>query len=143
MSNAWWAYGSEFQIGTTKVAEIIDINGPSMTKDAIDVSHNDGTAGDGWRSFVPGWRDGGEVGITANWIPVAATHDGSTGLLSKFTGDALQAFKIETPAGSDGSSGTIVISFNGVVTSFNPTFPLTEQGRLDCTIKISGAVTIV
>ena len=140
MSNAWWAYGSEFQIGTTKVTEIIDITGPGMTKDAINVSHNDGTAGDGWGVFVPGFRDGGEVNITANWIPVAATQAGTSGLLSKFEDvDTLTAFRIVTP--DDGSSGTITISFNGIVTSFNPTMPLTEQGKLDCTIKISGVVT--
>jgi hypothetical protein len=139
MSNAWWAYGSEFQIGTTKVAEVIDISGPSMSKDAIDVSHNDGTAGDGWRVFIPGFRDGGEIGVSANWIPVDSTHDGSTGILGVFEGNSLQSFRIVTA--DDGSSGTVTISFNGIVTSFNPTMPLTEQGKLDFTIKVSGAVT--
>ena len=83
MSNAWWAYGSEFQIGTTKVAEIIDIDGPSMSKDAIETTASDGTAGDFTRTFLPGFRDGGEVSITANWVPVLATQAGTTGLLSK------------------------------------------------------------
>jgi len=140
MSNAWWAYGSEFQIDTTKVAEIIDIDGPSMSKDAIETTCSDGTAGDGYRTFLPGWRDGGEVSITANWVPVAATQAGATGLLSKFEDiDTVQAFKIKTA--SDGSSGTITISFNGIVTDFSTSMPLEEQGQLECTIKISGAVT--
>lgn len=140
-SNAWWAYGSEFQIATTKVGEIIDIDGPSMSHDAIDVTFTDGTAGDGYRSFVPGWRDGGEVTITANWIPADATQAGATGLLSKFEDiDTLQAFKIVTA--DDGSSGTEEISFNGIVTDFSVSMPLEEQAQLECTIKISGAVTI-
>jgi hypothetical protein len=139
-SNAWWAYGSEFQIATTKVGEIIDINGPSMSKDAIDVTYGDGTVGDGYKSFIPGWRDGGEVNITANWIPADSTQDGTTGLLSVFASDALQAFKIVTA--EDGSSGTMDISFSGIITRFNVDMPLTEQGKLDCTVKISGAVTI-
>lgn len=139
-SNAWWAYGSEFQIGTTKVAEIIDIDGPSMSKDAIEVTASDGTAGTGWREFVPGWRDGGEVSITANWIPVDSTHGDTTGLLSIFEGDALQAFKIKTA--DDGSSGTITLSFNGVVTSFSTSLPLEDKAGLNCTIKISGAVSV-
>lgn len=140
MSNAWWAYGSEFQIGTTKVGEIQDIDGPSMSKDAIEVTHNDGTVGDGYRQFLPGWRDGGEVGITANWIPADSTHGSSTGLLSIFESDDLQAFKIVTSG--DGSSGTIDISFNGVITDFNVSLPLEEQSQLECTVKISGAVTV-
>ena len=140
MSNAWWAYGSEFQIGTTKVGEIIDISGPDMSKDAIDVTATDGTAGSGYREFVPGWRDGGEVGITANWVPILATQAGATGLLSKFEDDdTVQAFKIKTA--DDGSSGTITISFNGIVTRFNLTMNLEEQAKLDCAIKISGAVS--
>lgn len=140
-SNAWWAYGSEFQIGTTKVGEIQDIDGPGMSKDAIEVTHNDGTVGDGYRAFIPGWRDGGEVGITANWIPADSTQDGATGLLSIFESDALQEFKIKTSG--DGSSGTVTISFNGIITDFNVTLPLEEQGQLECTVKISGAVTVV
>ena len=139
MSNAWWAYGSEFQIGTTKVAMIRDINGPNMGKDAIEITHNDGSDGDGYRQFIPGWRDGGEVSIMANWLPKAATHYNSTGLLAKFEQDTVQAFKIVTS--SDGSSGTIDIGFNGIVTSFNADLPIEEQGKLECTIKISGAVT--
>lgn len=142
-SNAWWAYGSELQIGTTKVGEIIDIDGPGMSKDAIEVTASDGTAGDGYREFLPGWRDGGEVTISANWVPADSTHDGTTGLLSVFEGDDLQAFKIETPAGSDGSDGTVVISFNGIVTDFSVSMPLEEQSQLDCTIKLTGAVTVV
>jgi predicted secreted protein len=139
MSNAWWAYGSEFQIATTAVAEIIDINGPNMSRDAIDVTWNDGS--DGYREFLPGWRDGGEVSISANWLPGVATHDDSTGLLKVFEGDSLQAFKIVTADDGDGTGATIEISFNGIVTSFNTSLPLTEQGKLDCTIKISGEVT--
>jgi len=136
MSNAWWAYGSEFQIASTAVAEITNITGPSMAKDAIEITNNDGT--DGYRQFLPGWRDGGDVTISANWLPDVATHGDSTGLLAKFEGDDLQEFKIVTSG--DGSGGTVTITFDGVVTAFNPTLPLEEQGKLDCTIKISGAV---
>jgi hypothetical protein len=139
-SNAWWAYGSEFQIDTTKVGEVIDINGPGMSKDAIDVSYSDGTSGDGWRQFIPGWRDGGEVTISLNWIPADSTQDDSSGLLSIFEGDSLQAFKIKTA--DDGSSSTVTLSFNGIITNFSPTMPLTEQGQLDCTVKVAGAVTV-
>ena len=140
MSNAWWAYGSEFQIGTTKVGEIIDINGPGMSHDAIETTATDGTAGDGYRTFLPGWRNAGEVNITANWIPVDATQAGATGLLSKFEDeDTVQAFKVVTA--DDGSSGTVTMSFNGIVTNFSINLPLEEQAQLECTIKITGAVT--
>jgi len=150
-SNAWWAYGSELKIGDdndgtdgttevfTKIAEIIDISGPSMSRDAIEVTSQDATSG--WREFIPGMRDGGEINLTANWIPSHATQDGTDGILSKFEDDDdLHNFQIITA--DDGSSGTMDIDFAAVVTTFNVDLPLEEQGKLDFSLKVSGAVTI-
>jgi len=144
-SNAWWAYGSELKIGDdgttesfTKVAEIIDISGPSMSKDAIEVTNQDSTSG--WREFIPGMRNGGEIGITANWIPVSGTQDGTSGVLSKFTDDDLHNWQIITA--DDGSSGTMDIDFAAIVTNFSVNLPLEEQGHLEVTLKVSGAVAI-
>jgi len=145
MSNAWWAYGSELKIGNdgstetfTKVAEIIDIDGPSMSRDVIEVTNQD--SANGWREFIPGLRDGGEVSLTANWVPASATQDGTAGVLSKFTDDALHNWQIITA--DDGSSGTMDIDFSAIVTDFSISLPLEEQAQLEFTLKISGAVTI-
>lgn len=145
MSNAWWAYGSELKIGDdgtaetfTKVAEIQDIDGPSMTKDTIEVTSQD--SANGWREFIPGMRDGGEVGITANWIPASATQDGSVGVLSKFLDDDLHNWQIVTAG--DGSSGSMDIEFAAIVTDFNISLPMEEQAQVEFTLKISGAVSI-
>jgi predicted secreted protein len=145
MSNAWWAYGSELKIGNdgtaetfTKVAEIQDIDGPSMSKDTIEVTSQD--SANGWREFIPGMRDGGEVGITANWIPASATQDGSVGVLSKFLDDDLHNWQIVTAG--DGSSGSMDIEFAAIVTDFNISLPMEEQAQVEFTLKISGAVSI-
>ena len=144
MSNAWWAYGSELKIGDdgtspsyTKVAEIQDISGPSMSRDAIEVTSQD--SADGYREFIGGLKDGGEVSVSANWIPTDETHDGSSGILSKFNGDKVTKWQIITA--SDGSAGNTTIAFDAIVTSFNPDVPLEEQGKLDFTLKISGKPT--
>lgn len=139
MSEAWWAYGSRFLIGAVAVAEIQDISGPGMSKDAIEVTHQDGTAGDGYRKFLSGWRDGGEVSINANWIPKAVSQAGASGILAKFESDDLQEYTIEVPA--DGTS-SIDIVFNGIVTAFTCDLPMEEQGKLDFTVKVSGKVTV-
>ena len=143
-SNAWWAYGSTFEVadgtGWDVVAEVIDITGPSMSMDSIDLTNQDGSAG--WRDFTPGWRDGGEVSITANWLPAHITHDDGTdniGIWDQFQDDAIKTFRIVTEG--DGSGGTITIAMSGIVTSFNTSLPLTEQAKLDFTIKLTGAVT--
>jgi predicted secreted protein len=149
MSAAWWAYGSDLKIGDdgtsesfTKIVEIIDINGPNMSHDVIEVTNQDST--NGWREFLPGLRDGGEVSVTANWYPAHATQDGTegaagTGLLSKFTDDDLHNFQIVTE--DDGTGGTLTIEFAAVVTNFSIALPLEEQAKLDFTLKMSGAPT--
>ena len=146
-SLAWWAYGSALKIGDdgttevfTKIAEIIDIGGPNMSKDAIEVTNHDSTSG--WREFIPGLRDGGEISVTANWLPEAATQDESAGVLSKFLDDDLHNFQIVTSGAGDGSSGTMDIDFAAIVTAFNMNMPVEEQGQLEFTLKISGAVTV-
>ena len=149
-SNAWWAYGSEFQVkdgsdGSTwmAVAEILDISGPNMSMESIDVSSQDGS--NGWRDFVPGWRDGGEVSISANWLPAHETQGDGTavseaeGILQSFEDDNVHDFQIVTA--DDGSAGTLTVGLSGIITSFNTTLPLTEQAKLDFSIKITGAVT--
>ena len=144
-SNAWWAYGSDFKVGndgTTEtfatVAEVLDISGPNMSQDTIEVSSQD--SANGWREYIAGWRDAGEVSISANWIPSSATQDGTTGVLSKFLDSDTHNYQIITPVGSDGT-GSVTISMTGIVTGFGVNLPLTEQAKVDFSIKLTGAVT--
>ena len=141
MSNAFWAYGSKFQLGDgeasetfTDVAEVIDITPPNMSKDSIDVSNQDST--DGFREKIPGWKDGGEVTFTMNWLPTNATQDETTGLWSHYIDDENHNYKIILP------DTLVTISFTGHITSFNPDLPNEEQGQLEVTIAISGKPTV-
>jgi predicted secreted protein len=141
-SNAWWAYGSTFKIGDgaaseafTAVAEVIDIDGPSMTRDSIEVTSQD--SDDGWRERIPGWRDGDTVTVTANWLPNDATQDGSTGLWEQFNDDDNHNYQIVTPTAIG-----ITISFAGHLTGFPLSLSLEEQAQVEFEIAISGAVTI-
>jgi predicted secreted protein len=143
-SNAWWAYGSAFKVGNdgtpetfAKVAEVLDISGPNMSMETIDVSSQDSV--NGWREYIAGWRDAGEISISANWIPAAATQDKTTGILSKFLDNDTHNYQIVTA--SNGSSGTITIGLTGIVTGFGVNLPLTEQGKVDFSIKLTGKVT--
>ena len=145
-SNAWWAYGSDFKVGNdatgtetfATVAEVLDISGPSMSRDTIEVTNQDSASG--WREYIAGWRDAGEISISANWIPAGATQDGTTGILSKFLDSDLHNYQIITPQ-CDGTE-TYTISMTGIVTGFGVNLPLTEQAKVDFSIKLTGAVTI-
>jgi predicted secreted protein len=139
MSNAWWAYGSQFKIGAgeafTTVAEVTDISGPNITRDSIEVTSYD--SADGWRERLPGFRDGDSITVQANWLPNDVTQDGSTGLWAQFNDDENHNFQLVTP-----TAVGITISFTGHLTGFSLTLPLEEQGQVEFPIAISGKVTI-
>ncbi len=140
-SSAFWAYGSALQIGDgetsesfTSIAEVTELTPPSMSRDAIEVTSH-GSA-DGFREYISGWRDGGEVSIVANWLPTDTTHDGTTGLLESYLDDEAHNWRVVLP------DSLATIAFAGFLTAFNPDLPLTEQGKLSCTIKITGKPTV-
>lgn len=141
-SNAWWAYGSTFKLGDgaatetfTAVAEVMDITGPSLSRGSFEVTSQD--SDDGWREYKPGWRDGDTVNVTANWLPSDATQDNSTGMLSHFNDDDNHNYQVVTPAAVG-----ITVAFAGHIVGMPLNLPMAEQGRVDFSIKISGAVSI-
>lgn len=141
-SSAFWAYGSDFKMGNgatpevfTAVAEVIDIDGPSMTRDSIEVTSQDSTSG--WREFISGWRDGDSLTVTANWLPTNATHDGTTGMFEHFTDNENHNYQIVLPTAIG-----LTIGFAGHITGFPVNLPLEEQAQVEFEIKVSGAVTI-
>lgn len=140
-TSAIWAYGSKLQIGDgggtevfTDVAEIVELTPPAMSRDEIEVTSH--ASADGYREFISGFRDGGEVSFKANWLPTNATHDGTTGVLESFNDNANHNWKIILP------SSLVTISFVGFLTAFEPDLPLEEQAQLSGTIKVSGKPTI-
>jgi len=136
-SEAFWAFGTILQMGDgatsetfTAIAELTEINPPQMSKDSIEVSNHSSPSR--YREFLAGMKDGGTVSGKGNWLPNNATHDENTGLLESFTDDSNHNWKLVLPD----SLGTF--SFVGHLTSFNPETPLTAQGALSFSIKISG-----
>jgi predicted secreted protein len=140
-SSAFWAYGSTLYAGDgstppvyTAVAEITELTPPAMSKDSIDVTSH--ASSDGYREFISGMRDAGEVSFKANWLPTNVTHDGTTGLLESFNDDELHLWRVVAP------DTLITIEFYGFLTAFEPDLPLEEQAQLSGTIKVSGKPTV-
>jgi len=140
-STAFWAYGSQLQLsdgavgGTyTAIAEITELTPPNMSRDAQEVTHH--ASPDGYKEFIGTFRDGGEVAVKANWLPTNATQDGTTGVLEAFNDNDMHYWKIILP------NTLITISFAGIITAFNPDLPLSEQGTLSFTVKVSGKPTV-
>jgi len=140
-SSAFWPFGTQLKLGDgatsesfTAIAEVKDITPPQMSKDSIEVTSQDSS--NGWREFIPGWKDAGEVSFEGNWLPTNATHDGATGVLSVFEDDDNHNWQIVLPTAIG-----LTIAFTGHVTNFEPDLPLEDAGAISITIKVSGAIS--
>lgn len=114
------------------VAYVRDISGPNLSLDTIETTHHASTGG--WREFIPGLLDGGEVTLDLFIDLSQATQDNSTGLLSELTGRTVEGFRITWP---DASTAT----FNALVTSWEPGAVVDDALTGSSTLKITGAVT--
>lgn len=136
-SSAFWAAGSLLQLGDgaaseafTSIAEITKLSPPQRSRDEIEVTHT--TSSDGYREFIPGWRDGGEVPFEANWLPTNTTHDETTGILESFNDNVTHNWRIVVPGAS------LYFPFTGFVVTYEPDLDIEKQGTLSGTIKITG-----
>jgi predicted secreted protein len=135
MSNADIGYDSEFAIesttpGTyTKVAEVVAITPPGMSRDAVEVTHLE--SAERWKQYIAGLKDGGEASITLNFVASA-----TDALLAAFNAET-GGYQITFPNG-------IRMQFDGFCTAYNPP-ELTPGGVMQstATFKCSGAVTML
>lgn len=142
MSDAVFAQGTLLKAGNgaatevfTTIAEVTNIGGPSLALDPVEVTNMDSTAG--WREFIGGLLDGGEVSLTINYLPTNATHNASNGLIADMTNRTKRNFQLVF---SDGSSTTF--SFTALVTGFETGEPVDGQLTAEVTLKITGQPTL-
>lgn len=138
-------YGTTLEIEIasvwTMVAQVVDLDGPSIEAEQIEVSHRgDDSTFDRYRRFVAGLIDAGEMSFDIIFDPDHASHDPTiTGSLYDLieTGDTAN-FRINFPG--VGSAVTRA-AFQGFVSSFGITSPLEDGLKADIAIKITGAIT--
>jgi predicted secreted protein len=135
-------FGVEFAVGDaaspevfTKVAEVLSVGGPSLSRDTPEATHTDSTAG--YKEFIAGMKDGGEVTVTMNFLPADATQKLSGGLLGDFATDTLINYKITFP-----SSPTVAWTFAGLMTGFEPDVPIDDRMTASVSFKVSGQPTL-
>lgn len=129
-SAAFSGVGTTFNRDSVAIAEINSITGPNMTRDFIDVTSLDSTGG--YREFIAGFRDGGEITLEMNFTPA-----GFNDLKDDYESDVAQAYTIVL---SDVAATTL--GFSGFVTSLGVAVPIDDKVTCNVTIKISGQVTI-
>ena len=134
MSNAIAGVGTKFRRWSgsnwVDIAEINSIDGPSKSRDTIDVTSLDSTGG--YREFIGGFRDGGTVTLPMNFT--RATYDAMN---TDFESNVLQNYEILLPD-LEGTS----FEFEGLVSELGMAVPTDDKVTADVTIKVSGQVTI-
>jgi len=130
---AWFALGTELRISIasvfTPIPYLQSITGPDATFDIIDVTTHSSTGG--YREYITGLADGGEVTVTINWSPGEATH---AALQAAQDARELTAFQLWWPnVGEDD-----LVDFNGYVTGLPRNSPIDAQITRDLTIKVTG-----
>lgn len=129
------ALGTKLKIGTdtpVTVAGLTSIGGLELSADTIDVTTLDSDGG--YREFIGGFKDAGEVSLEGYFIP--ETGKGQKELYDLFESGDTETFTIEFP------ESIASWEFNGVVTGFNTGADLEDPLSFSATIKVSGKPTL-
>ena len=137
MSVAISGVGTQFKRGNgassevfTAVAEVVSIGGPSLSAEFIDVTNLDSTGG--YREYIRGFRDGGQVTLNMNWNQAS---------FSLFLGDYQTAGSVNYQI-VFADAGATTVDFAGFVTDMPMSIPTDDKVSLDVTIKVTGQVTV-
>ena len=126
-SGAKTGFGTALSVGGA-ITEVLSISGPGQTRTAIDVTHM--ASDNGFREFIGGLADGGEVTAELSFLKAVATS------LQGFLTSVAQTCTITLPS----SLGTI--SFTALVTGYDQTAAIDEQVKATVTLKVTGKPTL-
>lgn len=129
-------HGTLFKVGDgatpevfTTVAEVTKLKPPGLSRDTVDVTHMESTGG--WREFIAGLKDGGEVSMEINFDPGGTTTDLLTDMFSTST---VGNKKIVFPDNSEWA-------FKAILTGFEPDAPVDDKMTANVKFKVSGVPT--
>ena len=122
------ALGTTLTVGSTTVGGLTSISGVEISADTIDVTTLDST--DGYREFIGGFIDGGEVSADG-YLSDLGTAEAT--LVTKVGGDEEEC----VITFSNGATW----AFDGVVTGFSTSADLEDAIGFSITIKVSGKPT--
>ncbi len=119
------------------------ITGPSISRDTHDTT--DMQSPSGYREFIGGLIDAGEVSFEANLLPRNETQNQEAGgFMAEFdrsSCDSKSNYKIQFPECEGEAEG--YMAFEGIVTGQSMTFPMDDLMGFTGTIKVSGRPELV
>jgi predicted secreted protein len=122
------ALGTTISKGGVLIGGLTEIQGIDKSADTIDVTTLDSTGG--YREFIGGFKDGGEVSISGFFVP---GNVGQAALETAFESGASDTFIITFPA-TMGATWT----FTGIVTKITTGATIEDPVSFEATVKVSG-----
>lgn len=137
MTNAAIGYGTEFKRGNggtptetfAAIAEVTAINGFSLSKDTVDVTHM--TSPSRFREFLSALRDAGEITVEVNFDP-DGTDVGNA--FTDYQADVSRNYQIVWADTSD-------FEFAGICTGIETGAPVDDKMSATFTYKVTGKPT--
>lgn len=123
------AMGTKLKIGANSIAELTSIGGLELSADTIESTTLESVGG--WREFVQGLKDGGEVSFSGFFNP--ADTNGQKALYDAFVSGVLLAFAILFP-----STMGAEWDFNAIVTGITTGAEMEDGISFEGTLKVSG-----
>lgn len=127
------ALGTKLLKGTDAIAELTSIGGVEISADTIDTTTLDS---DGWRTFIGGLKDAGEVSISGFLNP--AVGKGQDTLVADLDAGTVDAYVIQFP-----TTLKAKWTFDAIVTGFSTGAELEDGITFDATLKVSGKPELV
>lgn len=125
-------FATIFNRSGSAIAEVVSIQGPGITRDAIDVTHL--TSDDGVKEYIGGLVDGGTVTLMLNFLP---GNSGQKSLFNDLFSGTHITYEIEWSG-----VGANAWEFDGLVTGVNPSAAKDKQAECSVTIQVSGKPTL-
>lgn len=138
---AYFGIGIELRIGDggtptelfTAIPGCQSFTGPGKTRDTVDVTSHSSTGG--YREFIGGLRDGGEISCDINWLFGDPAQDA---LDDAFAADARTNFQMYFPMAAADNR----LSFAAFVTDLSWNGPIDAQVTRSLTLKVTGPITV-
>jgi len=130
MTSAVSAFGALLNWDAVDLAELTSISGPSESMSPIDVTSHDSASG--FREFVAGLHDGGEISLEGNFIVGDTT--GQIAMHDDFQATTVKTWILKFPGWASGPQFT----GSGYITAMSFDFPFDGKISFSATIKITG-----
>ena len=109
-------------------AEILSVDGPTITRDAVETSHSTTTA----KTFLPSKMfDSGELTVEMNFDADAEPP---------IDGDAAETCTLTLPTPTGGMTGATIVG-SAFMTGYTPSIPIEDRMTATATLKYSGDLT--